>query len=377
MQVINRLYWLIIPSLILLQACVYEFYPKLDAYDDLLVVYGFITNENGPHEVRLSRSSTINGYAGIPENGATIKLFDDRGNSVDLTEKGGGLYVTPNSFSGEIGTKYKLSITLKDGKEYESEFVELIDVPNLTDIKAERGVKQATQTTPEAKGYQFYIDLDATNTTQKYYRWEMNDTWEIRMPYYITDYWTGDTLLPVGFPTRCWRSSKIQEIYIANTDDYESKKITNFPVTFTTDETEKLWIKYSLEVKQYALSEKGYYFWKGMLDNSQQKGTLFDKQPYQVIGNLKCLSNPDEIVLGFFEASAVKAKRIMIKSENLITPTSFELCKKIPASELTEQHYYRQFWMHNSTFEHYAVFDERCVDCTKTGSTPVMPDYWE
>jgi hypothetical protein len=377
MQVTKKLILVIGVTSIFFQGCVYDFYPKLSKYDNALVVYGAITNENGPHEIKLSRSTTINGYSTVPETGATLTINDNRGNTIQLTDQGNGLYNTPQTFAGEIGVKYKLSITLKNGKKYESDFVQLMDVPDLTNLRAELGVKQATQTSKEAPGYQFYIDMDASKTTQKYYRWEMSDTWEILMPFVINFYWDGDTLIYREYPSRCWRSSKVQEFYIANANDFDGRKISNFPITFTTNESEKLRIKYSLDVKQFALSEESYYFWKGMLDNSQQLGTLFDRQPYQVIGNMKNVDDPGDIVLGIFEASEVKIKRLIIDSRMARTPSSFEYCKKTLPTELTESQKKYPYWAHISFSENYVVVDERCADCTKSGSSAVMPDYWE
>jgi len=377
MLVTRKIIWLICLIGLMFQGCVYDFYPNINKYDDALVVYGVITNENGPHEIKLSRATTINGYSVSNEFGANVIITDSKGNEIQLTEQSMGTYVTPQTFSGVIGEKYKLSITLKDGNKYESDVSELQDVPEISGLTYEKKIKQATQTSPESKGYQFYLDLDASKINQKYFRWEMSDTWEIIMPYYTNKYWNGDTMVTMTYPSRCWRSAKIPEIYIADVDDYTEKKIANFPLNFTTNQSERLRVKYALEVKQYSLSEASYYFWKGMLENSNQQGSLFDKQPYQVIGNIRNINNSGEIVLGMFEASAVKIRRAIIENPEDALISSFELCKKMKLTELTAAEKKYKYWAYIGYTESFAVLDERCVDCTKTGSSPVMPDYWE
>jgi hypothetical protein len=79
-------------------------------------------------------------------------------------------------------------------------------------------------------------------------------------------------------------------------------------LNFTPGST-KFQYKYGIYVRQYALSEFSYKYWHSAMENNLPD-PLYSKQAYQLIGNIKCISNPNETVFGIFEASAVKSKGI-------------------------------------------------------------------
>jgi len=78
---------------------------------DLLVVEGKITNEEGPHEIRLSKPLYEMNGTPEPVSGAEVEIND--GASVHiLTEdpERTGIYLTPPGFAGEVGRYYQLRI---------------------------------------------------------------------------------------------------------------------------------------------------------------------------------------------------------------------------------------------------------------------------
>jgi hypothetical protein len=81
--------------------------------------------------------------------------------------------------------------------------------------------------------------------------------------------------------------------------------------------SDKLALEYSILVKQYSLSEKEYNFWKGLKQVGEPEGGIFGSQPYPVAGNIHNVNNLNEMVLGYFEVSAVTQKRTFITSEEL------------------------------------------------------------
>ena len=150
-----------------------------------------VTNENGPHEITILKTKTINSKVNEPVRGAKVSIFDDKGNTVPLTEDSLGKYHTPETFAGQIGAKYKLNIELQEGKKYESDYVELIDVPAISELEAEKIIKPATGTSLESSGYQFYVSTKPGTSEQKYYKWDVFEDWEYRLPYRISAYWDG------------------------------------------------------------------------------------------------------------------------------------------------------------------------------------------
>ena len=130
---------------LIIQSCIYEFTPKTEALGNLLVIYGMVTNENGPHEITILKTKTINSKVNETVSGAKVSIIDDKGNTVPLAEDSVGKYHTPETFAGQIGARYKLNIELQ-GKQYESDYVELLDVPDISELEAEKITKPATGT---------------------------------------------------------------------------------------------------------------------------------------------------------------------------------------------------------------------------------------
>ena len=67
-------------------SCIDEYWPELDKYENLLVVDGYISNEPGPYEVKLSLSSKVDQLTTNPVPNATVIIMDDQGVSEVLTE---------------------------------------------------------------------------------------------------------------------------------------------------------------------------------------------------------------------------------------------------------------------------------------------------
>jgi len=78
---------------------------------DLLVVEGKITNEPGPHEIRLSLPLYEMNGTPEPVSGAEVEVFDGQSAHVfgeDPSRE--GVYLGPPGFSGEVGHYYQLRI---------------------------------------------------------------------------------------------------------------------------------------------------------------------------------------------------------------------------------------------------------------------------
>jgi hypothetical protein len=82
---------------------------------------------------------------------------------------------------------------------------------------------------------------------------------------------------------------------------------------------QQLSVLYSIFVRQYALTEDGYNFLSLMQSNTESLGTIFDPQPSQLKGNIQCLTNPNEPVVGYVSAGTVQQQRIFI-SRNQLPP---------------------------------------------------------
>jgi hypothetical protein len=362
---------------LIIQSCIYEFIPKTGDLGNLLVIYGMVTNENGPHEISILKTKKINSKVNETVRGAKVSIFDDKGNTVPLAEDSVGKYHTPGTFAGQIGAKYKLNIELQEGKKYESDYVELLDVPDISELEAEKTTKPATGTSLESSGYQFYISTKPGTSEQKYYKWDVFEDWEYRLPYKTSAYWDGKVLYPIDppIPYKCYVHTQFNDIYISNTINFQTNYITHYPLNFTPNSM-KFQLRYGIYVRQYALSEFSYKYWHSALENNQPD-PLYSKQPYQLTGNLRCISNPNETVFGIFEASAVKSKGItayLPAKEGDYSCGGVDVLTGVFPQNLIGL---PPGWI--AAFGSSLVFltNERCVFCKSNGGgTGIRPDYF-
>jgi hypothetical protein len=377
MRRIIKLTVIIVGITLIFQSCIYEFTPKTGDLGNLLVVYGMVTNENGPHEITILKTKKINSKVNEPVKGANVSISDDKGDIVPLTEDTVGKYHTPETFAGQIGAKYKLNIELQEGKKYESDFVELLDVPDISELEAEKITKSATGTSPESSGYQFYISTKPGTSEQKYYKWDVFEDYEYRLPYRTLYYWDGKVLYPFDppIPYICYKHTQFNDIYISTTNNFQTNYITHYPLNFTPNSM-KFQFTYGVFVRQYALSEFSYKYWHYAMENNLPD-PLYSKQPYQLIGNLRCISNPNETVFGIFEASAVKSKGITAylpaREEDDYT-CYFDIISGVQPQDLI---YIPPGWIAINGTNLVILYNEKCVFCKSNGlGTGIRPDYF-
>jgi hypothetical protein len=376
MRRIIKLTVIIVGITLIFQSCIYEFTPKTGDLGNLLVVYGMVTNENGPHEITILKTKKINSKVNEPVKGANVSISDDKGDIVPLTEDTVGKYHTPETFAGQIGVKYKLNIELQ-GKQYESDYVELLDVPDISELEAEKITKPATGTSPESSGYQFYISTKPGTSEQKYYKWDVFEDYEYRLPYRTLYYWDGKVLYPFDppIPYICYKHTQFNDIYISTTNNFQTNYITHYPLNFTPNSM-KFQFTYGVFVRQYALSEFSYKYWHYAMENNLPD-PLYSKQPYQLIGNIKCISNPNETVFGIFEASAVKSKGITAylpaREEDDYT-CYFDIISGVQPQDLI---YIPPGWIAINGTNLVILYNEKCVFCKSNGlGTGIRPDYF-
>ena len=119
--------------------------------------------------------------------------------------------------------------------------------------------------------------------------------------------------------TYCWPTSSIEGINIATTQGLAINKIEKMPVynLNINSNGDKLLYKYSLLVKQCAISSEVYNTLRLVKDFSEDDATLFATQPGFVKGNMYNPNNKEERVIGLFYATEIKGRRIFILPHEL------------------------------------------------------------
>ncbi len=302
----SKKYLALLTGFLIISSCITPFVPETEENDTMLVVEGMISNQSGVHTVKLSKSLPLSSES-ITEvlSGCTVTISDDYGNWTNLHETQPGIYVTNDDFKGYIGRKYKLHINSNNPdmnyKSYESLFMEMKPVPEIDSMYYEKIDTEITlDGRVKEQECQIYLNTSDPDGLCKHYRWDFTETWMFKLPYNVPN-------------QICWISSNSTSIYIKSTSVLSEDVIDKMPIHYVSAKTDRLSERYSLLVNQYSLSEDEFNYWEKLQNVTQNVGSLYDITPVSIPGNVYCIEDPKEQVLGYFSVSAVTSKRIYIE----------------------------------------------------------------
>lgn len=344
----------------------------------LLVVEGHLNPGPSGTIVRLSRTVNLNDPALIkPETKAAVTVE---------SEAGGSIYILTGNTKGEYSIaslplnasqKYRLHIKTIDGKEYYSDYVTVKNSPPVDSLNWKKN----------SNGVQVFVNThDPLNKTQ-YYRWEYDETWEFHSPYSSDYEYVGTQVVPRVNPLSvfiCWKSEASSTILTGSSAKLLQDIITLAPVTTVPQNSIKLSVRYSINVRQYALTPEAYEYWDVMRKNTEHLGTLFDPQPSQTRSNIHCVNNPDEKIVGYISAGSVSEKRLFItKNEALPWAYKHNCLEEYPVPFNQFVNFFapriylptQPYFSATGTLLGYYGAEPVCVDCTLTG-TNVKPVFW-
>lgn len=398
--------------------CIEPFTPDVKEGDEFIVIHGTVTDQEGYQYAEISRTSAYSNPEYLPLNDCQVSLKDDQGNEFAMELYDAGRYRTwMEQEYLQAGTQYKLEVVLDNGngKRYESEYDTLLPCPEIDSIYYEYQeiVPDDPQGVTEG-AIQLYLDFDATGDYASNFRWEAEETWEYHSEYLLWAIYYGiaDTLdeywLDIYFPDpvreydlihslyTCYKTQDVKELFTYTTHQKSNTKVIGLPLYLVINRQNRLVLKYSILIKQYTLSDVAYEYWSHLQSQSQESGGLYDTQPYELKGNIRCIDDENEPVIGIFSASSVKTRRFsskfhmrrasdycadMIEGWNNVLTYLWggePGVPPLPGAELPDTPLYLQVFYHGSDIrkDTFAVVDQSCFDCTLKGGTLTKPDYW-
>jgi hypothetical protein len=180
----------------------------------------------------------------------------------------------------------------------------------------------------------------------------------------------------------CWTTNKSNAILIKNTSLLSEDKVSRYPLNFISNETDRLEDKYSILVNQYSINETEFDYWDKMQKMTEQTGNLYDITPASIHGNIYCVDNPAETVLGYFSVSAKTSRRIFIEDSFSGLVNLYRDCPMdtIPGGQPIPNLGTYVWIIFDGSMERppYRVITDKkgCYDCTVRG-TNVKPSFWD
>lgn len=384
-------------------SCVEVYEPEVGEYDSTLVVDGIFTDGTDTSSVSLSRSYAYSG--GEPEmiTGATVIIENEQGDRTTLKESSPGKYQNdPAVFTGQPGVQYRLLVTTPDGHQFASDWERMKAAPPVGDMYYEYEEREPDDPDLNVfKGIQIYLNTGDPENNTRYYRWQYEETYRYGLTYpSVIGVKFGDppargrdTVFNIPFTEyegfKCWKTEESTKILTASTENYSEDLIEAYPIIYVNNRTPRLYQRYSLLVKQFAISQDYYKFLKTIEETNQTTGSLFDPIPSEVFGNIHSTDDRDIPVLGYFAVAGSSSKRYFVDRADLplgLNPPYGPSCTvdTIPLrfSDLYNEVRYSSKVLFDYTYNlfgdpnGYQVTDPKCARCAASGATNVEPEFW-
>ena len=307
----SKYIWYLLVVIGVATSCKKPYNPAIVSSDNhYLVVEGVINSGNDSTIINLSRTVKLSESVSTQlMTNYTVAVEAEQGNSYALQSEGNGTYdIGPMHL--DASKKYRLHITTPEGKQYVSDYVEVKQTPLIDSIGF----------IPKSNYLQIYANThDATNNT-RYYRWDYSEAWRFHAKFqssFIVDGGAVRIRRADESIYYCYASDKSSNIMLGSSEKLTQDVIFQTPINTITSNSEKLELRYSILLKQYALTKAGYQFWENLKKNTEQLGSIFDAQPTQLQGNIHSVSDPTEPVIGYVSVTNVQSKRIYINKGQL------------------------------------------------------------
>jgi hypothetical protein len=375
MQKINLI--VLVLGLLVITGCKDPFQMDLRSTDQsLLVVEGFL-NKGNTTTFHLSRTMKLSDQVSLkPELQAMLSVEGKDNAMAYFVERGNGVYEADLAFL-QVDKEYRLRIHTSDGKEYLSDYVVVKNNPPIDSISWRQEGNNDVR---------IYTSTHDPNNNTRYYRWEYDETWEIRSSF-VSGWKRGSTsFVPRTFPrddvSVCWKYDASTTILLGSSAQLTSDVIKESPLLLIPRISDKLEHRYSILVRQYTLSKEAYEYFQIMKKNTESLGSIFAPQPSEVRGNISSVSDPKEQVIGFVTASAVQEKRLFISRSDLAGRGYFPYCEYIYIANHPDSiKMYIDYIPINAEYEgsgikRWSASSPACVDCTTRGGTTTKPSYW-
>lgn len=359
---------------VLAQGCVEKYEPPATiANKNFLVVDGYIKSGTDSTIITLSRTSNLgNSIPFIPELNGHLFIEKDGAVQYSFQDLGGGRYFSQVQFP-DNKSKYRLRIVTSGGKQYLSDEISVAKTPPIDSVSF----------TVNPGGVIFSVNTHDPQNNTRYYKWEYVETWEFHSKYESNLEFINGVVVPRAPGNEifvCYTSDKSSEILLGSSTNLSDDIIYQQPLLTVPPNSSQVSVRYSLLVRQYALTRDAFTYWQNIKKTTEQLGSIFDAQPSQFMGNIHSVSDSTEPVLGFISASSVQEKRIFVTADD-VKPWYYE-GRPCELKNLGQSYAgtdglipvnltgfyplsYQVYWA-----------EADCVDCRRGGGTTVKPSFW-
>lgn len=308
-------------------SCQEVFVPEVEEVEPFLIVEGSISTLNTSHTILISLSSKFQHNPLIKGvNSATVYVDDEFGDRTYFYNIANGVYRTDTAetFSARLGRSYVLTIEMDDGNIYQSDPQTVVACPEISSLYCNFGVESILRENAYGEAFESPFEgIGVYTGTQgilpfnnyyfyKYLAYEQHKT-TIRLG-------INDVFL---YGHRRLSGKYSSNLVIGNADEFGNYALRTKKVLFIAkedmvtydpripDTIELISTRFEgliFKLQQYSLSPDAFEFWNDAVTQLEAKGRLFDPVSPQLHGNIRCVSDSLQKVVGVFYASDVSER---------------------------------------------------------------------
>ncbi len=340
----------ILSVLLFIAGCSEVYKPDIEEVPVFLSIEGSISTQTGTHYVLISYSKSYNDrpyFSGKP--GADVNVIDEDGNRIHYNDMVNGVYkaVLNNNNAAKIGSVYYLEVITDDGTVYQSTAQQVVQSPEVRNLYCKKNHKTILTENvygdileQEFSGISLYIETDGILPSDNYYLYHYKAYEQHRsaLRYNYNDY--------TIYRHRPLSGKYSNIIHTVNADEFSDFEVRNDELMFIItddmrnyepiypDSFELMGTSFEgllFKLSQLSLSPDAYTFYRDAEQQLEAEGRLFDPTFPQVTGNIECISNPEEKVVGVFYAADVNDyyAYMYINSKNQTYSISLETFPKL------------------------------------------------
>ncbi|GAA0892426.1 hypothetical protein GCM10009122_21050 [Fulvivirga kasyanovii] len=281
--------------------------------------------------VKLSNTGKVSNEKDEPVLEAEVILQDDLDNTwhFEDLDNSGTYRLYDADFKVLEDRIYKLRITTKEGKIYESMEETMTVVGSVSSVQPEFMEKEVLKNVAGeekpvvVQGVEGRIEIPENTGEEKFYRWKYEAAWEVQAG-----------LLSTGHPNkRCWISNENYFKDYTMVRDITGGYIQ--PLFFLElSANSRVEHEFSVLVTQYSLGKGAYEFWENIkIQREQGGGSIFDPPPFEIPSNIYNVSNPEEKTSGYFIVADESLTRWFIKPSDFPFNVALDdLCAPVPGA---------------------------------------------
>ena len=376
----------LIISILLVASCVYPFepegvvsQPRLVFEGDIVLGEVFSITVRSTHPIN---PDDTEGFIGVQTGRARVE--SSKGAiypGINWSSGGDGLRFSFDLTGADPDAEYRLHFHEEggDGKDYYSRWQEVMAAPEVTDLEFDYDDEKV------------HIRVDAGSSTSSYFKWDYTEDWQFHAEYIPHNWFNvpSRSVMPYegGYDDSlywCWNHASSVESGLASTGSLKENRLDgHLVVSFDRSNIRFQW-RYRMDITMRNLGKEAYDYLRNMNEISDISGDLFSPNPNDMRGNMVCVQDSSEFVIGYISAVQLARKRMYIASdENTFykAPSSTELF--LP--EVSQSRGLLDYF--NADFR--PVMDIpvdmgtavgwgplRCIDCRASGGTKLRPSDW-